>query len=102
MGSGWCIIDSSIWVAVITVHPLSRAERMMSFCSSGTSGAPISTPRSPRATITASDTWTIASRSSIASAFSILAITRAVDPAAATRSHSSATSSARRTNDSAT
>ena len=54
VGSGAWIIDSSICVAVITGLPRSRARRMIRFCSSGTSAAPISTPRSPRATITAS------------------------------------------------
>ena len=52
VGSGAWIIDSSICVAVITGLPRSSARRMIRFCSSGTSAAPISTPRSPRATIT--------------------------------------------------
>ena len=54
---------------------------MIRFCSSGTSAAPISTPRSPRATITASVSASTSSRSSIASAFSIFAITCACEPA---------------------
>ena len=53
---------------------------MIRFCSSGTIAAPISTPRSPRATITASASATISSSASIASAFSIFAITRALEP----------------------
>ena len=52
VGSGAWIIDSSICVAVITGLPRSSARRMIRFCSSGTSAAPISTPRSPRATMT--------------------------------------------------
>ena len=68
----------------------------MSFCTSGTSAAPISTPRSPRATMTrVADASTIASRCSSASPFSILAMTRARDPAASIRSRRPATSSAR-------
>ena len=43
---------------------------------------PISTPRSPRATMTASDASTIASRFATASAFSIFATIRAGEPAA--------------------
>ena len=78
VGSGWWIIDSSICVAVITGLPRSSARAMIRFCSSGTSAAPISTPRSPRATMTASDSARISSSAAIASAFSILAITWAV------------------------
>ena len=54
VGSGEWIIVSSICVAVITVFPSSSARWMIRFCTSGTSAGPISTPRSPRATITAS------------------------------------------------
>ena len=53
---------------------------MIRFCSSGTVAAPISTPRSPRATITASASASTSSSASTASAFSIFAITRAVEP----------------------
>ena len=81
VGSGASIIDSSICVAVITVLPASRPSRMRRFCSIGTSAAPISTPRSPRATMSASATATIASSCSIASGFSIFAITRWRPPA---------------------
>jgi hypothetical protein len=75
--------------------------RIRRFCSIGTSAAPISTPRSPRATMSASVTATIASSCSIASSFSILAITRWRPPCASTRRLRSSTSSARRTNESA-
>ena len=46
---------SSIWVATTTGRPIRRASRTMRFCTSGTSSGGSSTPRSPRATITASD-----------------------------------------------
>ena len=86
VGSGASIIDSSICVAVITGLPASRPRRMIRFWASGTSAAPISTPRSPRATISPSATATMASRCSIASGFSILAITRWRPPAPAAAS----------------
>ena len=79
VGSGLDTIDSSICVAVITGFPASRPSRMIRFWASGTWAAPISTPRSPRATISPSVTATIASSCSTASGFSILAI----DPLAA-------------------
>ncbi len=101
VGSGWRIIDSSICVAVITVLPASRPARITCFCTSGTSAAPISTPRSPRATISTSLASTTASRCSSASPFSILAMIRARDPVAAMRSRRSWMSSGRRTNESA-
>ena len=59
VGSGRVIIDSSIWVAVIAGLPCSRAQRITRFWTSGTAERPISTPRSPRATITASAALTI-------------------------------------------
>src|SRR5438128_53784 len=48
---------------------------MIRFWSRGTSSGPISTPRSPRATMTASASSRIASSASTAAAFSIFAIT---------------------------
>ena len=75
---------------------------MIRFCRSGTSAVPISTPRSPRATMTASDSARISSRAAIASAFSILAITCAVEPRASISVRSARTSEAERTNESAT
>jgi hypothetical protein len=54
VGKGERVIDSSIWVAVITGLPAMLHKRMISFCSSGTRRAGIWMPRSPRATITAS------------------------------------------------
>ena len=102
VGSGAWIIDSSICVAVITGFPRSSARRMIRFCSSGTSAAPISTPRSPRATMTASAVARISSSTATASAFSIFAITCAVEPDASISVFSACTSDAERTNESAT
>ena len=75
---------------------------MIRFCSSGTSATPISTPRSPRATITASVSSRISSSASTASAFSIFAITCACEPACSISARRSRTSAAERTNESAT
>ena len=102
VGSGAWIIDSSICVAVITGLPRSSARRMIRFCSSGTSAAPISTPRSPRATMTPSASRRMSSRTATASAFSILAITCAVEPDASISVFSACTSEAERTNERAT
>ena len=75
---------------------------MIRFCSSGTVAAPISTPRSPRATITASASASTSSSASTASAFSIFAITRAGEPCWRMIACRSRTSAAARTNESAT
>ena len=75
---------------------------MIRFCSSGTVAAPISTPRSPRATITASASSSTSSSASTASAFSIFAITRAGEPCWRMIACRSRTSAAARTNESAT
>ena len=75
---------------------------MIRFCSSGTVAAPISTPRSPRATITASASSRTSSSASTASAFSIFAITRAGEPCWRMIACRSRTSAAARTNESAT
>ena len=70
-------MDSSICVAVITGFPRSSALAMIRFCTSGTSSGPISTPRSPRATMTASASASTSSSASTASDFSIFAGGRA-------------------------
>ena len=75
---------------------------MIRFCRSGTSAAPISTPRSPRATITASASRSTSSSTATASAFSIFAITCAVEPDASISVFRAWTSDAVRTNESAT
>src|SRR5215471_2402369 len=102
VGSGECTIVSSIWVAVITGFPRSNALWMIRFWTSGTSAGPISTPRSPRATITASVSASTSSRTSTASAFSIFAITCACDPACVSSARRSRTSAGERMKESAT
>ena len=62
VGTGVVIIDSSIWVAMTTGLPRRRARRVIVFCRPGTCSSGISTPRSPRATITASETARMSSR----------------------------------------
>jgi hypothetical protein len=101
VGIGSWIMDSIIWVAVITTRFNARATRMMFFCAPGTSAKPISTPRSPRATITTSLARAISSIRSTASARSILATSRARLPAACTRRRASSMSAAARGNDTA-
>ena len=73
VGRGFWIIDSSICVAVITGRPSCPARRMIRFCTSGTSSKGSSTPRSPRATITASAERRISSMYVRAVSFSIFA-----------------------------
>ena len=90
---------SSICVATITGLPKSRERRTIRFCSRGTRSGGISTPRSPRATMMASDSSMISSSRSIAAGFSIFDIT---DARPAIRRRASATSSGRCTNESAT
>ena len=102
VGSGLAVIDSSICVAVMTGVPCRRQVSMMRFCSTGTVSIGHSTPRSPRATMTASAALTTASSSSTACRFSIFAITRALPARAVMPSRSSVTSAAARTNDSPT
>ena len=80
VGRGQLTIESSIWVAVITGMPRLLALRISSFCSRGTSSAGISTPRSPRATITPSQSSRMSSIWSMASNFSILATTGVLAP----------------------
>ena len=91
-------MDSSICVATITGLPKRRALRMMRFWMPGTRSAGNSTPRSPRATITASDNATISSRRSMAEGFSSLETMEARSPISA---RASDTSSGRCTKDSA-
>ena len=98
VGTGDEIIDSSICVATTTGLPWRRDMRVMRFCSPGTFSSGISTPRSPRATIRASDISMISSSLAMACGFSILASTRARPRAIFL---TSATSSARCTNDTA-
>ena len=80
VGRGQLTIESSIWVAVITGMPRPLHLRISSFWSNGTSSAGISTPKSPRATITPSHRGRIASIWSMASNFSIFATTGVLWP----------------------
>ena len=98
VGVGEMIIDSSICVATTTGLPSWRAAATIRFCSGGTPSGGSSTPRSPRATITASASSMISSSRSIAAGFSILASSAALSPISA---RASATSSGRWTNDKA-
>ena len=71
------IIDSSICVATTTGLPARRAARVICFCTPGTFSSGISTPRSPRATMIASERSMISSSRVTACGFSILAMTAA-------------------------
>ena len=77
VGVGAVIIDSSIWVATTTGLPARRAARVICFWMPGTRSSGISTPRSPRATISASAASMMAASRSTACGFSILASTPA-------------------------
>ena len=90
---------SSIWVATITGLPAARQARRIRRWIVGTFSGAISTPRSPRATITASERATISSSRSTAAGFSSLATSETGRPASA---RTSSRSSGRCTNDSAT
>ena len=77
VGTGELIIDSSICVATTTGLPVARPMRVICFCTPGTFSSGISTPRSPRATISASAISMISASRCTACGFSILAITAA-------------------------
>mmetsp|Transcript_29613 Transcript_29613/g.78418 ORF Transcript_29613/g.78418 Transcript_29613/m.78418 type:complete len:568 (-) Transcript_29613:199-1902(-) len=94
VGVGHEIMDSNICVATMTGLPYMCPAAIMSFCTKGTSSRFISTPRSPRATITPSDTCRIISRSFTAEGFSTFArILGLLPPASFTRARSSIMSS---------
>ena len=99
VGRGVVIMLSNICVAIITGFEAALHFFTIIFCSKGTSSRGISTPKSPRATIIASETAMISSIFSIASGFSILATTLAVLPLALIISFNSVMSSALRTKD---
>ena len=101
VGRLFSIIDSSTWVATMTGLARRRAISHARFCTSGTSSSGISTPRSPRATITPSKARMISSRFSTACGFSILAMTGSRSPSSSMIACTSRMSSAVRTNDSA-
>ena len=97
VGRGFSVMDSSICVAVITGRRNSLARAMTVFWTTGTRSGFISTPRSPRATITPSAARRIPSKFSIASGFSSLAITGVSFPARRISCLASSTSYGRRT-----
>ena len=101
VGRECVIIDSSICVATITGLALSRQTCTARFCTTGTASSGISTPRSPRATMTPSKASTISSSRSTASGFSIFAMTGRRMPTSSITRCTSLTSSGARTNDSA-
>ena len=74
VGTGLTIMLSIIWVAVIAILSISRAIRIIFFCSAGTVALPTSTARSPRATMMPSLARRMASSCGMASLRSILAI----------------------------
>ena len=61
VGNEFSIIESSIWVATMTGLAFSRQSWTARFCSIGTCSSGSSTPRSPRATMTPSNSSMIAS-----------------------------------------
>ena len=93
VGRGWSIIEFSICVAMMTGFPAAFAFRQISFCRSGTRSGRISTPRSPRATITPSAAAMIASSRSSASGFSIFAMIGTIRPARSISARQAAMSS---------
>ncbi|MNN42387.1 hypothetical protein D3C81_1565630 [compost metagenome] len=104
VGIGLWIIDSIIWVAVITTLLRVRAWAMIFFWMPTSSASPISTPRSPRATITPSLARirpSSASSLATASARSILAISQASLPASSRRRRAYSMSAASRGKDTA-
>ena len=97
VGRGFSIMESSIWVAVITGLPAATHWAIMSFWMMGISVKSISTPMSPRATMTPSATDRISPRLETPSWFSILAMIWMEESASSSRRRISRTSSAVRT-----
>ena len=102
VGRMWRTIDSSIWVATMTGTLASRACRMTSFWITGTSSSGTSTPRSPRATITASTRARMAGKLPTTSARSSLAMIGRSAPWSWMNFRTSWMSAALRTKDTAT
>ena len=93
---------SNICVATTTGVPRSRHAETIRSCAAGTSSSGISTPKSPRATMTTSADSTIAVRSSRAAGCSIFATIQVWTPAASMRSRAGIKSAALRTYETAT
>ena len=72
VGRGAPVMDSSIWVAVMTNLPASLQRLIMRFCARKICSMRISIPRSPRATMTPSDLATMSEKLSRPSMFSTL------------------------------
>ena len=102
VGVGEMTMLRSIWVAITTPFPAALALSTMRRCIRGTRSIGISTPRSPRATITESTSGRIESRLSMPSPRSSLAITSALLPAALRYRRAYRISSPVRTKDTAT
>ena len=90
-------MESSIWVAVMTGLPLATHWAIIFFCMRGISVKSISTPMSPRATMTPSATARMSGRLLTPSWFSILAMMRMLEWCWSSRFRSSRTSAAVRT-----
>mmetsp|Transcript_26461 Transcript_26461/g.68729 ORF Transcript_26461/g.68729 Transcript_26461/m.68729 type:complete len:234 (+) Transcript_26461:432-1133(+) len=74
VGRGWRIMESSICVATITGFPTRLHASTMYLCAAKTFSKSISTPRSPRATMTPSEASKMPSKLSTPSWFSIFDI----------------------------
>mmetsp|Transcript_440 Transcript_440/g.1564 ORF Transcript_440/g.1564 Transcript_440/m.1564 type:complete len:288 (-) Transcript_440:805-1668(-) len=74
VGLGAPVMDSNICVAVMTGFPASLHLRIILFCAKKICSMRISIPKSPRATITPSDLFTMSSKLSKPSMFSTFAI----------------------------
>ncbi len=97
VGRGCSIMESSIWVAVMTGLPQATHWAIICFCSTGISVKSISTPMSPRATMMPSATEIISERLLMPSWFSIFAIIRIFEPTLSSSRRISRTSAAVRT-----
>ncbi len=82
VGRGLRIMESSIWVAVITGLAATMHLLIRIFCTLGTISGLVSMPRSPRATMMPSAASMIESMFFTASGFSILAMTGVTRPKA--------------------
>jgi hypothetical protein len=102
VGRGLFRIESSMSVAVMTGLPAARASAISIFCTVGTCSSGNSTPRSPRATMTASNAAMIAPARATASGRSIFASTGTSMPSARHAARTSSAASGPRTNDTAT
>mmetsp|Transcript_32591 Transcript_32591/g.103862 ORF Transcript_32591/g.103862 Transcript_32591/m.103862 type:complete len:375 (-) Transcript_32591:593-1717(-) len=102
VGRGFCTIDSSIWVAVMTNLPAWLQSAIMRFWAMKIFSIGISIPRSPRATMTPSLASTICAKLSRPSWFSTLEMIWMFLPLAPSTLRMWSTSEPLRTNDAAT